>query len=102
MKVRLNTALLPLLAAGLFSGSAVADADRGKALHEQQCIACHASRFGNNGADIYTRQDRRVNDLAALHKQVTRCKDNLSITWFDDQVSDVVEYLNASYYKFEE
>jgi mono/diheme cytochrome c family protein len=84
------------------SSTAYADAMRGKKLHDQQCIACHASRFGNNGADIYTRSDRRVTSLDGLHKQVNRCKNNLSITWFDDDVNDVVEYLNATYYKFKQ
>ena len=100
MKHGVYAALLSLLAVATLSGTAYADAMRGKKLHDQQCIACHASRFDNNGADIYTRSDRRVNSLEALRKQVNRCKDNLSITWFDDDVNDVVEYLNATYYKF--
>jgi len=99
---RLSLILLPLLAAPLFAGTAQADAGRGETLHNQQCIACHASRFGNNGAEIYTRSNRRVNSLEGLHKQVTRCKNNLEIAWFDDEVQDVTDYLNATYYHFEE
>jgi mono/diheme cytochrome c family protein len=102
MNKRLFLSLLPLLAAPLLTTSAQADAGRGETLHNQQCIACHASRFGDNGSAIYTRSDRRVTSLAGLHKQVTRCKDNLGIAWFDDEVKDVAEYLNASFYHFEE
>ncbi|MCW8841662.1 MAG: cytochrome c [Gammaproteobacteria bacterium] len=100
MKKILGVALLPMLGAALLPAAALADLSRGEALHESQCIACHASRFDNNGAEIYTRDNRRVNDLAALHKQVNRCKNNLGLTWFDDEVKDVADYLNASYYKF--
>lgn len=80
--------------------SQAADMQRGEQLHNSQCIACHASRFGNNGADIYTRADRRVQSLEGLKRQVDRCKNNLQIAWFDEDVADVVEYLNHQYYKF--
>ena len=39
-------------------------------------------------------------DLAQLGKQVRFCKDAVGATWFDDEVDDVIEYLNATYYKF--
>jgi mono/diheme cytochrome c family protein len=84
----------------LLAGTAHADIKRGEKLHNEQCIACHAARFGNNGADIYTRKNRRIHDMNGLRKQVNRCKNNLSITWFDDDVNDVVDYLNATYYHF--
>ncbi len=79
-----------------------ADANRGAQLHNAQCMACHASRlgFGNNGNDIYTRENRRVVSLPGLQTQVNRCKNNLQITWFDEDVADVVEHLNASFYHF--
>lgn len=102
MNRRIALSIVSLLGAPLLAGTAEADAQRGETLHSQQCIACHASRFGNNGAEIYTRNDRRVNNLDALHKQVTRCKNNLGLSWFDDEVQDVTDYLNASYYKFAE
>ena len=85
----------------LVSTAQAADWQRGEQLHNSQCIGCHASRFGNNGADIYTRANRRVQSLEGLKGQVERCKNNLEITWFDDDVADVVAYLNRQYYKFE-
>lgn len=93
-------ATLALLALGLATTSHAADASRGATLHNEQCTACHAARFGNNGNDIYTRPDRRVQDLPGLQKQVNRCKNNLQIVWFDEDVADVVAHLNATYYKF--
>jgi hypothetical protein len=65
-------------------------------------VSCHASLFGDNGTSIYTRPNRRVHSLEALKRQVNLCKNNLEITWFDDDVADVVAYLNRSYYKFKQ
>lgn len=81
--------------------SQAADWQRGEKLHNSQCVACHAARFGNNGADIYTRTNRRVQSFESLQRQVNRCKNNLEITWFDEDVADVVEYLNREYYTLE-
>lgn len=77
-----------------------ANFQRGEQLHNNQCTACHAARFGNNGAEIYTRPNHRVQSFEGLQRQVNRCKNNLEITWFDEDVADVVEYLNQQYYKF--
>ncbi len=94
-------ALLSLMGLALASNASLAaDASRGATLHNEQCIACHAARFGNNGNDIYTRADRRVSSLAGLQKQVNRCKNNLQIVWFDEDVADVTTHLNATFYKF--
>lgn len=102
MKNRLARAVLPLTLLLLAPHAQAADAKRGEQLHNSQCISCHASRFGNNGDDIYTRANRRVTSLAGLKKQVTRCRDNLKVVWFDEDVDDVVAFLNARHYKFKE
>jgi mono/diheme cytochrome c family protein len=101
MKIR--STFLSLLALSLASITVqAADASRGASLHDGQCAACHTTRlgFGNNGNDIYTRENRRVTSLAGLQKQVNRCKNNLQIVWFDEDVADVVEHLNTTFYKF--
>ena len=98
MKLRLFAALVLGI---VFSSSAVAaDASRGEKLHNEQCTRCHAQMFGGNGDGIYTRSDRRVTSYEGLQKQVDRCKNNLSIVWFDEDVADVVEYLNNTFYHF--
>ncbi|MGM0592970.1 MAG: c-type cytochrome [Pseudomonadota bacterium] len=94
--------ILSLIATTLLCAPALADVELGRSLHQENCISCHASRFDNNGAAIYTRADRRVNDRKALHAQVNRCKNNLGLSWFDDEVKAVADYLNATYYKFEQ
>jgi mono/diheme cytochrome c family protein len=88
------------LCALLLAPAAHADAKRGANLHQQNCVACHARMTGGDGSALYTRADRRVQSLPGLNKQVRRCKDNLGLTWFDEEVEDVANYLNATYYKF--
>lgn len=102
MKRYFALSLASLFGSLLFVSSGhAADGQRGEQLHNSQCIACHASRFGDNGAEIYTRPNRRVQSFEGLQRQVNRCKNNLQIVWFDEDVADVVEYLNRQYYKFE-
>jgi mono/diheme cytochrome c family protein len=77
-----------------------ADAEHGKTLHQTHCTSCHIGMTGGDGSPLYTRKDRRVNSLQGLKKQVRRCETTLELKWFDDDVADVVEYLNTQYYKF--
>jgi len=96
------TLSLVLLASPVITLAATPTADlkKGEQLVNDNCINCHEARFGNNGSDIYTRPDRRVTSLTGLKKQVIRCRDNLGLKWFDEDVDDVVAYLNKTYYKF--
>jgi mono/diheme cytochrome c family protein len=79
---------------------ALADMQRGADLHANNCVACHDKLMGGDGNALYKRADRRIQSLPALEQQVRRCKDNLGLVWFDDQVQDVADYLNATFYKF--
>jgi mono/diheme cytochrome c family protein len=67
---------------------------KGKALVEGNCVRCH-------GPEVYTRSDRRITNLPGLHKQVRRCEQMLGLTWFDDEIDEVANYLNQQYYKFD-
>ncbi|WGZ94868.1 MAG: cytochrome c [Candidatus Thiothrix putei] len=58
-----------------------------------KCLNCH-------GTDAFTKADRKVTDLARLESQVRSCDANLDTNWFDDEIKDVVAYLNQAYYKF--
>ena len=85
----LLTAVLMTCASPLMAG----DLENGGDLHMDNCTRCH-------DAGVYTRPDRRVQSLPKLGTQVRFCKDNLGIAWFDDEVDDVIHYLNTRYYKF--
>lgn len=65
-----------------------------KLFNESRCLECH-------GVDLFTSENRKVKNLSGLESMVRRCDANLSTNWFDDQILDVVEYLNKAYYKFE-
>ena len=99
MKTQLS---LAVLFATLTSTTMAADVNRGKSLHDDNCIECHVSIQGGDGSGIYTRADRRIDSLPALRSQVHRCKNSMGVSWPEDQIDDVVAYLNSMYYKFPE
>jgi len=82
------------------SASIAANAEDGKQLHDKHCKACHVGMTGGDGSLLYTRNNRRVNAMEKLENQVRRCESNLELKWFDEDVNDVVEYLNVNYYHF--
>ena len=82
-------ALLTLVSMGLRA----ADLENGDDLHFEHCTGCHDST-------VYTRSDRKMQNLEMLGRQVRFCKDTIGAPWFDDEVDDVIAFLNASYYHF--
>jgi len=94
-----KTLIVVPFAAILSQTSLAADPAHGKDLHDANCISCHASLMGGDPNVIYTRADRRVNTIDGLHNQVTRCKTPANVAWEEDQIQDVVEYLNTNFYK---
>ena len=99
MKTQLSLAVLFTV---LSSTAIASDVNRGKSLHDDNCIECHVSIQGGDGSGIYTRADRRIDSLPALRSQVNRCKNSMGVSWPEDQIDDVVAYLNSMYYKFPE
>ena len=83
--------LLPLLGTLAAGPLSAADINHGKSLQQENCMGCH-----DDG--MYTRKDRKVTTLDGLTKQVKRCELSLGLQWFDDDVADVIEYLNTIYY----
>lgn len=79
-----------------------ADIEKGKSLHDGNCIHCHAQLMGGDGTAIYTRENRKIESFAALNKQVRRCRDSLGMSWPEDQIMDVIMYLNESFYHFKQ
>ncbi len=98
-KNMLNIALFALLAIANISYASASDGEiddpmvHGKQAHESHCLKCHTN-------SVYTRDDRFVKTIDALSKQVTRCRDNLDVPWFDEDTDAVVQFLNKKYYRF--
>ena len=70
-----------------------ADIKKGKTLQQENCMRCH-----DDG--MYTRENRFIKDLTGLRAQVQRCESTLDLTWFDEDVDAVTNYLNKEFYKF--
>jgi mono/diheme cytochrome c family protein len=84
-----------MLGLGLGSGAWAAepDAQAGQALLEKHCFGCH-------GTEVYTREDRRVQNMSQLSNQVQRCDQMLGLKLFETDLENITAYLNEAYYKF--
>ncbi len=65
----------------------------GNQLVQESCTKCHSD-------NVYQRKDHFVKSFNALSTQVRRCKDNIGLSWFDNDTNAVIHYLNTKYYKF--
>ncbi|HQZ01169.1 MAG TPA: hypothetical protein PKW99_00840 [Thauera sp.] len=103
--------LVKLFATALFVATALpvaadpfpnADLAAGERMHAEQCVACHAKRFGGeDGTAIYTRPDHRVTTLGELAQQLSRCTSMLKLDLFPEDEENIAAYLNKHYYKFQ-
>jgi hypothetical protein len=93
LEITMRLFYLSLFAAFFTSSVQAADIENGDDLHFENCTGCHDST-------VYTRDNRVVQSLPRLGTQVRFCRDNLGLTWFDDEVDDVIGYLNKEYYHF--
>ena len=92
--------LLTALAVGTSAAVAAGDPKLGKALHDKQCVACHAKMFGGDGNKIYTRTPRLINDRTALAQRVAMCSAQTGAKWFPEDEENVTAYLAQQFYKF--
>lgn len=70
------------------------DVKHGKNLYyEAKCQECHSE-------SDYTGEERKVNNYERLQWRVERCDYTMNAGWFEEDIDDVVHYLNDSYYKF--
>ncbi|MGI9304281.1 MAG: c-type cytochrome [Gammaproteobacteria bacterium] len=90
-----------LIGLWLSATASAADAERGKALHEAQCTACHAAMTGGDGTVLYTRDDRRAISMEKLNREVRYHVTSLELDWGEEDIVAMVEYLNGSYYRLE-
>jgi mono/diheme cytochrome c family protein len=68
---------------------------RGELLYSTHCAACHTS-------EIHWREKKLATDLDSLKFQVRRWQASIGLNWTEDEITDVVSYLNAAYYGFQD
>ena len=90
---RVLSTLLPLLL--LYPVATLADSERGRLLYANHCRSCHES-------NVHIRQTQAAKSLKALHAEVVRWQEALVLQWRSEDVGDVVEYLNATWYHYAE
>lgn len=81
-----------LLASGLLinSQSLFAEPHPGEELHKAgNCMSCHTNKPYN---------PKKTNSFPKLVKAVNFCNDNLNAGMFDDEIHQLAEYLNDTYY----
>lgn len=91
------------LAAALMAAAAAAAAqaptptpgapERGRALYEIRCGACHER-------SVHQREARRATDFATLRAEVARWSATSGGDWRDEEVDAVAAWLNERYYRF--
>jgi len=84
---------IPMVLAVAAGAAGTVQAEDAAALVKRDCMSCH-------GNDVYTRPNRMVLSLDGLRQQIARCHRATGKNWTSADVENVVQYLNATYYKF--
>ena len=72
-----------------------ANPERGRLLYENHCRSCHES-------NVHIRQTQAAKSLKAVRTEVVRWQGVLTLQWSAEDVGDVAEYLNATWYHYAE
>jgi mono/diheme cytochrome c family protein len=86
--------LLALAAASALPawGAELPDAGRGRLLYENHCVVCHTQK-------VHRRVPPLPIDLKELRQIVTAWAKGQKLGWSENDISDVVEYLDSTYYR---
>ena len=93
MRPHLHWLAISILLAALPANTR-ADQMRGLCLYQNHCLTCHESV-------VHIREARKANSLTALRQEIYRWSKVLDLGWSDQEVNDVLEHLNARYYRFD-
>ena len=70
-----------------------ANPGRGRALYENHCLECHESR-------VHITEKRKAKTLVQIRTAIWRWMAEKELEWTEEEVTDVLHYLNARYYKY--
>ena len=82
-----------LLTSPVHSDGASFEEGRGEMLYQNHCVACHTTQ-------VHWRDQRLAKDWASLRMQVRRWERNAGLTWDEEDIEAVSDYLNRLYYQF--
>ncbi len=68
---------------------------RGMELYENHCSGCHASRV-----HIRDPEKRKARSLAQIESWIWHWAKELKLTWTEEEVKEVLAYLNTRYYRY--
>ena len=66
---------------------------RGALLYDTHCVACHTTQ-------VHWRERKLASDWESLAAETRRWQRNIGLGWSDDEIDDVVRYLNTTIYRF--
>ncbi|HTT07277.1 MAG TPA: cytochrome c [Gammaproteobacteria bacterium] len=95
----MSRSLIPALLVVSLATPAVAgeqpkrDARRGELLYSTQCVACHS-------AQVHWREKKLATDWISLQAQVRRWQKSSGAGWSNEDITEVVQYLNTLYYHY--
>lgn len=75
------------------SGQGIADPERGRALYENHCVACHTPRVHSRANRVPVGRDE-LREIVERWQQVERLR------WSVQDVADVVEFLDRTRYGY--
>jgi len=93
MKRILGLALLILPIAAVDAAPLPGDSTNGMRLFNDNCTKCH-------NTSVFTRQDRAVQSLDALKKQLGGCAHMANKQFSASEAQDLLKYLNDQFYHF--
>jgi hypothetical protein len=85
--------LIALVVVATASAAAAQAPSRGALLYDTHCVACHTTQ-------VHWRERKLVSDWASLAAETQRWQRNLGLRWSDEEVEEVVRFLNTTIYRF--
>jgi len=89
-----NKKIISIISTLVLTSSIYANVQDGKDLFmDAKCLSCHES-------SSFKHREEKVNNFSKLTKKVRMCEYNTATGWFDEEIDDVAQYLNHTYYHY--